>query len=202
MPLEDLQPLADAARGRHILAWSADPEIGAAFAAAGIDGELEESSLSVGVVNRSGVKLDWYTDVESELLTRDVADGHEVTVRVKVRNVAPSNEPPYVVGPYPDSGLERRQHLGIVALTAPRIAQRLRVTSGQQVLADGRDGGHRVIGVRVLISADSEDTVEFTFTLPEGNDALRIESSARADGIEWTYDDKQWRDRAAKTVQL
>ena len=202
VPLDELQPLASAARGRHILAWSADPEIGAAFAAAGIDGGSRSARCRLGSSTEAASSSDWYTHAKAELRSQEVADGHEITVRVKVKNVAPANEPPYVIGPYPHSGLERRQYLGIVAITAPRIAQDLRVTSGQQVLADGHDGDHRVIGVRILVSAGSEDTVEFTFRLPEGSDALRIESSARADGVEWIYRDKEWRDFAPRTVQL
>jgi hypothetical protein len=200
--LDELEPLADAARGRHILAWSPDPEVGPAFIAAGIDGGLEDDSLSLGVINRSGVKLDWYTRVESEMQSDDAADGRQVTVRVKVRNEAPSNEPPYVIGPYPNSGLAPRDYLAIVALTVPGTAQDLRITSGHELMTNGRDGRHRVIGARVLVPGGSEDTVELTFRLPPDADALRVEASARAEGVQWTYGDQRWRDLAARSVGL
>jgi hypothetical protein len=56
--------LTDVGKGRHILAWSADPVEQQAWVAAGISGQLHTDSLALSVLNFGGNKLDQFLKVD------------------------------------------------------------------------------------------------------------------------------------------
>lgn len=67
--------------------------------AAGLDGDLDDDSLLVSVLNRGGNELDWFLTTGARLSTARVGSDTEVTVRLTFRNTTPSGLPRYVTGP-------------------------------------------------------------------------------------------------------
>ncbi len=117
---DGIEILVDAAHGRHLMAWSADPALQTAFSEADIAGELPQNGVLLSVVNRGGNKLDWFLGVDAKLTFTPDPAGDLVEVRATLSNEAVLGpEPTYVVGPYPGSGLSAGDYLGIATLTVP-----------------------------------------------------------------------------------
>lgn len=198
-----LERLRATANGRHVLMWSGRPPLQAAFEAARIDGQIGPDSLLLSIVNRSGVKLDWFMRSTATLTVEPGEGRHRVAVEITVRNEAPADgEPAYVVGPYPVSGLERGEYLGLVTLNLPRDAVDASFDGVDPLAVAGADGHNRTIAAWVEVPRGESVTLVARFELPAGLQAMRIEPSARAHPTEWTYDGRTWRDRAARTVEL
>lgn len=192
--------LADAAGGRHLLAWSADPAQQEAWEAAGISGALSSESLLVSVLNRGGNKLDRFLDVSSRLTLRPVFGGTDVVVKVRLANRTPDGEPWYVAGPAPGSGLAPGEYLGIVSVNVPAAADDVRIDGGPVLVARGPDGPSQVIAVPVVVPAGSSRAIVVRFRLPRGPGSLQVEPSARIPPTQWSMGDVRWRDDAVHTV--
>jgi hypothetical protein len=206
--------LRTAGSGRHLLAWSRHPDEQRAWNIAGIDGRLSRDSLMVGLHNRGGNKLDPFVGADSVIRTERVADGTDVSVTVTLANRTPRGLPRYVAGPYPDAvGGGRNVYQGILTLYAPGSAPGIEATRtsgrGQAViLAAGRDGPSRVVGVQVKLRAGEHDRLRFRFHLPTHTDALVVEPSGRWPNIRWRHEPDRWfghvawDDTEARTISL
>ncbi|MDP8988344.1 MAG: DUF4012 domain-containing protein, partial [Actinomycetota bacterium] len=192
--------LAGAAGGRHLLAWSAQPDHQEAWEAAGISGSLSEESLLVSVLNRGGNKLDRFLQVGSSLALRLVSAGTDVAVEVHLANRTPVGEPWYVAGPAPGSGLAPGDYLGMVSANVPATAADLRIDGEPVLMARGPDGPTQVIAAPVLVPAGSARTVVIRFRLPPEVGSVDVEPSARIPPIEWSAGDTEWRGDVARTV--
>ena len=192
--------LAHAARGRHLLAWSADGRDQAGWAAAGLAGRLGSSSLAVGVLNRGGNKLDRFLETANRLELRPVPGGQQATLAVRVRNATPTGEPPYVAGPNPGSGVGEGTYLGIVSVQLPGAALDVGVDGDPPLVASGPDGPTTVIATPVVVGRGEERVVVFRFHLPGRTARLRVEPSARLPAARWDHAGSSWRDEHARWV--
>ncbi|MEM8904385.1 MAG: DUF4012 domain-containing protein [Actinomycetota bacterium] len=191
LDLDALRTLRDAGQGRHLMVWSADPELQATWADLGVAGELSPDSLLLSSINRSGNKLDWFlrTTAAAEVTEGDVTD--EVAVTVRVRNTAPElGQPTYVVGPYPGSGLDAGAYLGVLALTLPADATSGRVDGDPALAVVGSEGpSNRVVGTWIEVPRGSSTDVVFRFEVPAGRSSMTVEPSARITPTRWTLPD-------------
>jgi hypothetical protein len=194
--------LVPAARGRHILAWSAVPAQGRAWRAAGVDGALRRSSLMVSVLNRSGNKLDQFLSVEAALAARPVRDGVAVRLRLRIRNLAPEGLGWYVLGPYPYSSLREGQYRGIVAVNLPWGAGAATLRGVERVVASGSDGPTRVIAGDIDLDRGETGVVTLRFRVPRGAERVRIEPSARSPETAWRVGGARFADDRAHAVDL
>jgi len=195
--------LADAGRGRHVLAWSTRPEEEAAWTAAGIGGSLRPDSLAVSVLNRGANKLDQYLHVKTNLRF-ERSGGHTTGVlRVTVSNTSPSGDPQYIAGPNPGvGGLKEGEYLGIVAVNLPGPASNGRIDGVNQLVVAGADGPTRVVGTFVQLARGEQKTVVVRFELPVAHGALHVEPAARVPAMEWSAEDQHWTDSGARMVSF
>ncbi len=193
--------LAQAARGRHVLAWSAHPVEQQGWVAAGIDGSLRPESLLVGVLNRGGNKLDRFLDVTADLDLRPAAGRTDGVLRLRLRNDVPPGEPTYVAGPDPDSGGAEGVYVGMVAVTLPGGAGNGRVDGVSSLAVAGADGPTRVVAAPVSVARGGEQTIVVRFELPGDLREVRVEPSARLPAISWSSDGRHWRDEEARTIR-
>lgn len=192
--------LAEAARGRHLLAWSSDPDEQRMWQAAGVAGEVSQPSLLVSVLNRGGNKLDQFLHVGAELSFRDDAKRTAATLTVTLDNRAPTGRPRYIEGPFPTSGVTAGDYKGLLAVTLPGFAADMVVEGFDTYSALGVDGPTRVVAVPVVVGRGRSQTFTVRFTLPAGSGRIRIEPSARVPAVEWEVDGESFRDRRARTV--
>ena len=197
-----VRELADAVRGRHLLIWSEDPTQQARWEALDAAGSLTERSMLLSLINRSGVKLDWYVSMEASLEVRGDGPRRDVTVRVDIRNRAPSDgEAVYIIGPYPGSGVSAGTYLGILTLTLPADAAAGMVEGDEALAVVGSEGpANRVVGARVEVPPGS--TISRTFHFTVGAGPVVVEPSGRADPNQWTFGEREFYDGRPHTVEV
>ncbi len=189
--------LRSAARGRHILFWSPDPEQQRGWRAAGVAGILPRDGLLVSLENRGGNKLDQFLAVATTISHRPVAAGSEVTAQVTVTNLAPSvGVGRYVQGPFPFSDLVAGEYQGILAVNVPAVSGSMRLDGVSKIVAAGDDGSTRVIAgdMRVLRGETKQFTLRFT--LPTGYEHIEVIPSARYPAIQYRAGNEKWDDDA------
>ena len=206
--VEELEPefldsFRSAASGRHLLMWSADRTVQAAFEAADLDGQISPDSLLLSLVNRSGVKLDWFIRMAADLSIERHGDVYEAELEIEVTNRAPSEgEPRYVVGPYRGSGLDRGEYLGLVTVNLPVGSTNNRFEVDDPLAVAGPDGDNRTVATWVRVKRGATARIVVRFELPASMAEVLIEPSARAFPTAWSYNGKQWKDRERRTVAL
>jgi hypothetical protein len=205
--VEDLDPdvverFRVAAGGRHLLMWSPDPVVQQGFEAGGVDGRMGEGAVLLSLVNRSGVKLDWFMRATAELALAPTDAGYDATLEVALTNEAPARgEPRYVVGPYPGSGLEPGEYLGLVTLNLPAGATDGRFDDVDPLAVAGADGANRTVAAWVRVPRGETVRMTARFTLPAATAAVVVEPSARAHPTVWTYGGDRWPDRERRTIE-
>jgi hypothetical protein len=190
-----------AAQSRHVLAWSNKPVQQRAWHAAGIDGTLTPDSLLVSVLNRAGTKLDQRIDVAATMTTSRSLGSTDVRLEVKLSNRAPADDPPYVIGPFPGTGLRAAEYLGILTVSLPLNSANVRIDDGAPLVAAGPDGPSRVVATYVRLLRAEEKTLTVQFTLPAGIRSLTVEPSARVPPEHWEANSERWLDTGAKVIQ-
>lgn len=196
------EAIADSVRGRHLMAWSAHALEQDGWRAAGVDGTLGPESLLVSVLNRGGNKLDRYLNVTADLACAPTAeDDTECALRLDLANVTPEDEPQYIAGPHPGSGVNAGDYLGIVSVNLPGAAAESRIDGVEQLAVAGADGPSRVIGYQLVIPRNEQRQVVVRFRLPGRTGAIEIEPSARVPGIRWSSGGKNWGDGSSRTVR-
>jgi hypothetical protein len=192
--------LARASRGRHILAWSANPQDQRTWDRAGIAGSLGPRSLSVSILNRGGNKLDPYLDVKAGLDLRPAPSGTEVTIRVRLANQTPTGLSPYVAGPHPRSAVAEGDYLGIVALNVPGAATDIALDGGAALSSSGADGPTQVVAAPLLLARGQETALTVQFRLPVSEGSIEVVPSARVPAVRWESGPHRWHDEAPKVV--
>lgn len=176
--------LVDAAAGRHVMLWAADPAVERGWQATGVAGELPADALLVAVVNRGANKLDRFLAVESTFSTRADGDDTTVEVRIVLDNRTPAGEIPYVAGPNPETGTAEGEYRGIVAVSVPGRAGRVGLGDGPLVVA-GADGPTRVVGREVRVARGERQELVARFTVAGRHGRVRLIPSARVLPMEW-----------------
>lgn len=185
--------LADATRGRHILAWSSHPKESQAWNAAGMAGSLPDNALMLSVLSRGGTKHDQFLQVGSRVSFEDSGRNTDVTVRVTIRNTIPEGLPAYVAGPNPAFGvgpdgkslIDEGSYLGMVTLNAPGSARFDPVRGGETLSTVGPDGLTEMTGTVIRLARGQTKVITFRFRIPGREGSLEIQPSARVPGIKW-----------------
>jgi hypothetical protein len=191
------QAVRDATQGRHLMVWSAEPALQSVWERAGVAGALRPESVLVAVSNRGGNKLDQHLGVTAHLETQSGPDGTDVSIRIRLANVTPPDEPGYVLG------ANGGRYDGFLSVDLPRQATGVTLDGGAELAAVGTDGGvSQVISrvVSVAPGATTEATVRFH--LPAGFASLRVEPSARLPAIGWDWEGATWTDDEIGVVRF
>src|SRR5439155_12582190 len=95
--------LASVAKGRHLLAWSGDPDVEAIWDALGASGALRADGLMVSAENYDGDKLDFYLQPRADLMLDRDSDGSWLaTLSVTITNAPRTQTSPYIEGFHPE----------------------------------------------------------------------------------------------------
>jgi hypothetical protein len=194
--------LANDVSARHVLAWSSDPIVQAAWEAGEADGQIEPNAMLLSLVNRAGAKLDWFVDMGAELEVERRGDILDCTLEIRVVNRAPGQgEPRYVVGPHPLTDNDPGEYVGVVALNLPEAARNNRFNEpDDELLVAGGDGRNRVIGARIEVPRGENRVVTARFELPADIGEIAIEASSRPTATRWLFGGRHWVDRQPRTI--
>lgn len=200
-PLELASELADAAKGRHLLAWAGDRDLQALWESLGADGGLTEDSFMVSVQNATGSKRDYYLDPVMSLQALD----DERTGRRRYRATAtlynPVVEPtaPIVEGTNPL--VPPGQHRAYVTFTLPGAATSVDVVGGSTSRM-GTDGPTTLAAVWIRVPIGEERTAAVEFDLPLAERHIELLPSARVRPAEYTIGAQTLSDETATRVVL
>jgi hypothetical protein len=192
--------LAEAARGRHLLAWSSRPQEQKAWEAAKVDGRLSGSSLALSVLNRGGNKLDRFLQLEATLRLIRTDQSVSATLTVLAQNTTPLGESLYIAGPYPGVAQAAGDYVGLMSLNIPSAASSPTVEGEGGLVASGPDGPSRVVAVTLALRRGEARTMTFRFDLPPETRSLRVEASARVPAVAWTAPSAKWLSGEARSL--
>lgn len=187
--------MATALRGRHLLLWSDEPRLQAAWERSALGGTLTDRSMLLAVSNRGGNKLDPFLQVDA---TVAIDDGR-VEVTAVIDNRTPEDEPLYIAGPAEGFDVAPGTYTGFVSLNVPGAATDLRVDGGPMIVA-GADGPTRVAATQIVLPAGGETTITFSFALPDVEGVV-VEPSARVPPVRWHFGERTFTDRVRRTLR-
>lgn len=202
----DLRTLAtamsSAAEGRHLLVWSAESAAEAAWTDVGVAGRLNSGSLMVGLINRSGTKLDQYVSVHVSLALRPAGPAKvDGTLSVEIANHTPPGQSSFIAGPNPELGTPYGEYVGILSVNVPGYASRPIAVGDPMLDALGGEGPTWVIAVPVDVRAGGTQIAVFRFVVPAGVVGPTVVPSARIPAVVWTVPGGQRDDSAPFSVR-
>jgi hypothetical protein len=178
-PVELMQGLATAARGRHVQVYSADPAGQRALVGLGVGGSAAapvggDYLMAVGI-NAGGNKLDAFLRRTLRWRVRLAADGSaRATASLVLRNTVPrAGMPRYIVGPY-----DRRFRKGVneqiqTLYVAGRYGFSRASVNGRQVGAEAQaELGGLALTQPVGVPAGEKATISYQLTRPAAAEPL------------------------------
>ncbi|HVX17538.1 MAG TPA: DUF4012 domain-containing protein [Acidimicrobiales bacterium] len=211
--------LLDVTPGRHIVAWSADPQIQAAWHQLGIDGAMEPDAMLVSAENISANKLDYYITPFIGLdVRRDDHGNWLVYTAVTIYNPPRTDTSPQIEGGTSD--VKPRNHRIYLDLHLPNDAYSVAMLSPSDAGAVwqkdylkgakdpfpynrliqpgftviGLDPPNRVVGSRYTIPYGTTRTILVQFHLPAVDDHITVLPSGRLHGQIWGMGKQHWKD--------
>jgi len=172
------QQLPGVVSGRHLMLWSARPDLEAAWRTAGTAGVMRADTLMVTLLNRGVNKLDQFVRLASDLEIRSGGGSSALTLTVHITNATPPGEPAYIAGGFVP-GLPASSYYGYVAVTLPFVASGIQVDGQRVANVAGPEGINQVVATLRTVAPGQTLTVVFTFTLPGVHGHLQVESAAR-----------------------
>lgn len=188
--------LAAMAQGRHLLAWSPDPDLQELWEATGAAGVIPPDGLIISVENYDGNKRDYFIRPVIDVSTVALENGDvRVTMDVQVYNPPLPDEPPYV------SGIERDTHYVFLDAHLPEVATDIEMETGEEVV-QGRDGVSLV--ARSIYPIREDETVHswVRFTLPADATDVTIIPSARVRPTRYLINGELFRDFVPTEIAL
>lgn len=200
--------LPEAVAGRHILGWSADPDIQAAFESMGMAGQLEDRSVAISILNRGGGtgggKLDPFLETRARVRVDDRRAGQRaVSIEIRITNTVEEGTPTYVE--FIDEEVRFGVYEGILAVNVPGAAGRARIeVDGEPVplYAGGDDGPTKLVAANFELGPERSLTFVVRFDLPADLDTLHVEPSARVPATRWRWPGDDDRDETGFQVDL
>lgn len=174
--LDLVRELAQLARGRHLVLWSAEPGEQAALERLGLAGAVQTAGHDLAMVtsnNLNGTKLDYYVDRD---VTVEAVVGHattEVVQRVRLTNRAPDDLVPYVAGLRTPGRLDARVEFSL----SPSVEIRSFTVDGAPPRGGLRTGTDRIRAF-AYVELQRGDTLElevaYRRATPDGSYRLRV----------------------------
>lgn len=191
--------LSDMARGRHLLAWSADEAENELWAAFGADGRLRSDGLGLVSEELGASKLDYFTHLEVDVDAEIVGDDERrVTMRVTIVNPEHPRTSPYIDGGgmYADPG----EYGSFLAAYLPAGVHE--VTSETGFTHYGPDGPMFVAATIVRVPEGEDLTVEIQFSLSAGREVVTVMPAARLLPTLWRFGGEERYDELPFEIDL
>ena len=181
--------LARASNGRHIIVWTAAPNVQAQWVTAGAAGQLESNDLMAGLVNFAGNKLDWFLKETNTLQVQPSAGITDVTITMHLSNQTPDGEPSYVAGGTSVPGVGPNDYQALAAVSLPRAATGATLNGSPKPEIAGPEGPSNLLAQTVNIPQGKSQDVTVRFRLPGEHGQLRVVPAARVPDVSWDGQD-------------
>jgi hypothetical protein len=171
------QQLQLAAKGRHLLAWSPNPDEEHLWTKLGAGGQLGADDLMVSVQNVSASKLDFFIKPIVTIGVQQFSDHQSVDMYVTMANPRRPVTSAYIEGGLNCCVLPGDQRVYLL-FYLPKTAYNL--TSYQPHFSTvGHDGPMQVVGMIYIVPYGQTTTVHISFYLPPSQTAVTVVPSAR-----------------------
>lgn len=203
-PLQLVQSLEPAARGRHLMVYSIDPAEQAAWAELGIDGRLEGPETGVFWLNTGASKLDPFLDIAVEVEEEIVDGSRQVTYEVTTRNLASAALPDYALGPWEYLEIEEAgAYRGRLVFYAPNGVTGAELGPELRTDVFGPDGPVLVVASTPMTILPGETvTHTFTYRIPVELASVTVLPSVRFPVVQWSWADEVFDDAVERVVAL
>jgi hypothetical protein len=167
---DKMRSLRASADGRHVAVWMRDPDLQAAMAQAGLDGDLSDTEhdyLMVSNQNVNAAKSDYWQERSARAVVRLADDG---SARVRLQVDVHNDSPPWTL-PYPDPGgssfVTRTNGMALVAFL-PKGAEVRSMTLDGEARDPwvGRYFGRTYARVDLLLAAQERARWVVTYRVP------------------------------------
>jgi len=192
--------LGGATAGRHVMLWSGDPAVEAAYRTSGVAGVTDHQGVMVGVLNGGGNKLDPYLDVQVHLSLSRSATATRVAITVDLDNRTPPGLPVYVTGITPIAGVQLGEYSGLLVADIPGAAVNAGIAGFPSLAVNGTEGPQIVLATPFRLLPGQKRQMVVTFDLPGRHGSLLVSPSARVPPVEWTTPGATFTDSRAKLV--
>jgi len=190
-----VQLLADDAKGRHLLAWSADPDLEQFWDRVGASGRLRPDGFMISAENAGGNKIDWYLRPHADVKIRRVGDWYQFDVDVTIDNQPRNPTSQQIEGTVPE------KHHVMLDLHLPERAVDV-VSFDQPFKAVGADPPMRAANLLYTIPLGTSKTMHFQFFLPSDESTITVLPSARVAPLTITLNGQQLNDAIPRTIVL
>ncbi|MDQ1419901.1 MAG: hypothetical protein QOJ52_1863 [Acidimicrobiaceae bacterium] len=165
------------AKGRHLLAWSADPGEETMWAKLGADGALGPNKMMVSVQNVSASKLDFFIKPIVTMQVQRFSEHQQVDMYVTLTNPRRPVTSPYIEGGTKCCVVPGDQRIYLL-LYLPASATNIRSYKPDFSTA-GTDGGMTVVGMIYVVPYGQTSQVHISFYLPPSQTFVILVPSSR-----------------------
>jgi hypothetical protein len=176
--------LQGATKGRHLLAWSADPGEEAMWTKIGADGTIGPNDLMVSVQNVSASKLDYFLDPKVNMDIQRFSEHQQVELTVTITNPRRAVTSAYVEGGSTGYVVPGDQRVYVI-LYLPATAYDL-VNHDPQFNTVGTDGGMVVGGMIYIVPYGQTTQLHVSFKISPDQNYANLIPSSRLRPIEYT----------------
>jgi hypothetical protein len=190
-----LKGLSYAAKGRHLLAYSADRDLEDLWDEIDASGRLAEDGLLVAAENFDGDKLDFYLRPKVDVTVDRVQDGFLLNLAVTITNARREPTSRQIEGATPS------EHFVLLDLHVPGSATRI-TSLDQPWEAVGDDPPMKVANVIYDVPLGATKTMRFQVVVPESQTSINILPSARFHPMEMTFNGTPFDDDYQRAVDI
>lgn len=194
-PLALGKAMADASSRRHLMAWSRQPSDQSLWRRLGLDGELPDDAMHIGLVNTGANKLDSYMRLTAKVSSLPTGvNSRDVALTIEVTNTSTGQEGDYATGTaVRELGLPRGTYFGIFQAAIPGAAKDVSIDGTNRFAVYGSDGPTRVVGQFLYLPPRHRMSITVRFTLSQG-ESLTVVPSARYPAVVWSTPSAVWSD--------
>ncbi|MFT7600164.1 MAG: hypothetical protein ACI8TP_003105 [Acidimicrobiales bacterium] len=201
-PLVLVSAMAEAAKGRHILAYSRHPEQQAAWSELGVAGDLDGTEIGAFSLNLTASKTDPFVEVFTELESDLDGDVRHMAMNVTITNNTPASVGDQAAGLWEALGLRRGAYSTRIAVYLPGAASAVELVSDLPLDAFGADGPVWVVATSVQVERAEARTVRIEFDLPADLNELKLLPSTRQPPQVWQMGETYFDDALGAPIIL
>jgi hypothetical protein len=165
------------AKGRHLLAWSADPAEEAMWVKLGADGALGPEKLMVSVQNVSASKLDVFITPTVSIQAQRFSEHQQIDMNITVTNPRRPLTSPYIEGGTRCCVVPGDQRVYLL-LYLPASAFNI-ASYKPDFSTVGTDGGMTVVGMIYVVPYGQTSIIHVSFFLPPSLNEVTLVPSSR-----------------------
>lgn len=190
--------LADAAKGRHLIAWSRDRDMQRLWEKLDAAGQLRLRAILVMASNVGKNKLDWYLDPQVALTSTELHGRQHITLSLTVRHPPIKDSNAFIDGEGTRTSKPGDARV-LAGFYLPAAATGIEAVQGELERV-GVDGLMRAATIRFVVPRGQTRTVAISFDMPAGQQSAFLLPAARVRPTRWLVDGVRTNDAVGHVI--